>query len=119
MSRYRRTVFLCCPLWLLAWYTGHCQNTHGGLAVPKVPANRLSATLTDLNGTNADTAEIRLLLKLSYIYYWQDQARHHYYGVDSAIFFAQQAKTWSTRINFTEGLTESEFLLCRVLIDRS
>ena len=119
MSRRKRSFLLCFPLWLLAWGTGHCQNTHGGLAVPKVAATRLSATLADLNRTNGDTAEIRLLLRLSRIYYWQDQTRHHYYGVDSAVFFAQQAMSLSSRINFTEGLTESEFLLCRILIDKS
>ena len=107
------------PLWLLGWSTGYCQNTHGGLGVPKVDANMLSATLTDLNGTTDDTSEIRLLLKLSCIYYWQDRTRHHYFGVDSAVFFAQQAMTWSSRINFIEGLTESELLLCRISIDKS
>jgi len=47
------------------------------------------------------------------------QIRHHYYGVDSAIFFAQQTITLSSQVNFTEGLAESEFLLCRILIDKS
>jgi two-component sensor histidine kinase len=119
MARCKKTILLCLPLWLLAWCTGYCQNTRGGLAVPKVAANMLSATLTDLNGTTGDTAGIRLLLRLSCIYYWQDQTRHHYYGVDSAVFFAQQAMTLSSQINFTEGLTESEFLLCRISIDKS
>src|SRR5882762_1223808 len=102
MARCKKSVFLCFPLWLLAWSTGYCQNTRGSLSVPKVAANMLSATLTDLNGTTNDTTETRLLLKLSCIYYWQDQTRHHYYGVDSAVFFAQQAMTLSSQINFTE-----------------
>ena len=119
MPKCKKSFLLCFPLWLLAWCNGYCQNTHGDLGVPRVAANRLSATLTALNGATADTAEIRLLLRLSYIYYWQDQTRHQYYGVDSAVFFAQQAMTLSSRINFTEGLTESEFLLCRISIDKS
>jgi len=119
MSSCKKVFLLCFLLWLLACCTGYCQNTRGGLAVPKVAANRLSATLTDLNGTTADTAEIQVLLRLGYIYYWQDQSRHHYYGIDSAVFFAQQAMTLSSQINFTEGLTESEFLLCRILINKS
>src|ERR1700754_4738883 len=116
MSRCKRSLLLCSSLWLLSWCTGYCQDTHGGLSVPRVAANRLSATLTDLNRTHGDTAGVRLLLRLSYLYYWQEQTSHRYYGVDSAVFFAQQAMSLSSRINFTEGLTESEFVLCRILI---
>ena len=118
MLRYKR-VLLCCLLCLLAWGTGYCQNTHGSRDVPKAPANALSATLTDLNGKATDTAKIRVLLELSYIYYWQDKNKHQYYGVDSAVFFAQQAMTLSSQINFMEGLTESELILCRISIDKS
>jgi two-component sensor histidine kinase len=119
MVEYKKLGLLCLPVWLLAWCTGYSQNTHGGLGVPRVAANMLTPTLAELNGTTNDTAETRLLLRLSCIYYWQDQTRHHYYGVDSAVFFAQQAMTLSSQINLTEGLTESEFLLCRILIDKS
>jgi two-component system, sensor histidine kinase PdtaS len=116
---YKKSFFLVFPFWLLGLCTSQCQNTHGGLGVPIVAANKLSAALTDLNGKTDDTTQIRLLLRLSCIYYWQDQTRHHYYWVDSAVFFAQQAMTLSSRINFIEGLTESEFILCRMSIDKS
>ena len=119
MSGYKKSVFLCFSLWLLAFSTGHGQNTHGGLDVAKIAANTLSATFTDLNRTTSDTAEARLLLKLSCIYYWLDKTRHHYSSVDSAIFFAQQAMALSSRVRFTEGRIESEFILCRIAIDRS
>ena len=78
----------------------------------------LSATLTDLNRTTDDTAEIRLLLKLSRIYYWQDRIRQNFHWVDSAVFFAQQAMSLSARINFIEGLTESELVLCKIAINK-
>src|ERR1700754_787111 len=116
MTRCKRSLLFCFPLWLLTWGSGYCQNTRGSLGIPKVAPSMLPATLADLNHTTDDTTEIRLLIKLSCIYYWQDQTRHHYFGVDSAVFFAQQAMSLSSRINFTEGLTESEFLLCRILI---
>jgi two-component system, sensor histidine kinase PdtaS len=116
---YKKSLFLVLPIWLLGLCAGRCQNTRGGLGVLRVNGNKLSATLTDLNGTTADTAKVRLLLRLSYIYYWQDKIRHQYYGVDSAVFFAQQAMMLSTRIGFTEGLTESEFVLCRISADNS
>ena len=119
MSAYKKSVVFCLPLWVLTWYTGHCQNTHGELNVQKVAVNMLSSTLGDLNHTTDDTTEARILLRLSCIYYWQDKTRHHYYDGDSAIFFAQQAQTLSSHINFTEGLAESEFLLCKISIDRS
>ena len=75
--------------------------------------------MTDLNRATSDTAEVRLLLRLSVIYYWQDRVRHHYYWSDSAVFFAQQAMGLSSRINFREGLTGSKFLLCKISIDKS
>ena len=78
----------------------------------------LSATLADLNRTTDDTAEVRLLLKLSRIYYWQDRMRHNFHWVDSAVFFAQQAMGVSARINFIEGLTESELVLCKIAINK-
>ena len=115
---YIKAFLLCFPVLLLAWYTGHCQNTQGSLDVPKVSADKLSATLADLNRATSDTAEIRLLLRLSCIYYWEEKTTHHN-EADSAVFFAQQAMTLSAQINFTEGLTESEFLLCRIFIDRA
>ena len=115
---YIKAFLLCFPVLLLAWYSGQCQDTHGSLDVPKVAAGRLSATLADLNNTADDTTEIRLLLRLSYIYYWEDKTAHHY-EADSAVFFAQQAMTVSSQINFTEGLTEAEFILCRIFIDRA
>jgi two-component sensor histidine kinase len=88
-----------------------------GLDVPKVAASLLSVTLADLNGTT-DTTEARLLLKLSYIYYWKDKTKHGS-AIDSAILLARQAMDLSSRINYTEGITESEFILCRTMIDRS
>ena len=119
MARYKKSVFLCFPLWLLAFCTGYCQNTRGALDVPKVAVNGLSAALTDLNRAASDTVEIRLLLRLGYIYYWQHKTRPRYYEVDSAVFFAQQAMTLSSQNSFIEGLTESEFLLCRIAIEKS
>jgi two-component system, sensor histidine kinase PdtaS len=118
MSRYKKSVFLCFTIWLLTSYTGQCQHTHGGLGVPKPAVNMLSVTMADLDHTSSDTAEVRLLLQLSRIYYWQDRIRHHYYWVDSAVFFAQQAMGLSSHISFTEGLTEAEFLLCKIAIEK-
>jgi two-component system, sensor histidine kinase PdtaS len=118
MSRYKKSFLLCFSLWLLAYYTGYCQNTHGGLAVPKVVAGMLAPTLTDLTVATADTTKTRLLIRLSCIYYWQENTKHSY-QVDSALFYAEQAMNLSSQINFTEGITESEFLLCRILIDKS
>jgi two-component sensor histidine kinase len=119
MSGYKKLTLLCLPLWLLAHSAGYCQNTRGGFAVPRVAADRLSATVSELNGTTADTTKARLLLRLSCIYYWQGKITQHNYEVDSAVLFAQRAMTLSSQINFIEGLTESEFLLCRISIDKS
>ena len=119
MSSYIKPVFLCFSLGMLAFYAGQCQNTHGSLYVPKIASTMLAATMADLKGASADTAKTRRLLRLSYIYYWQDKIRHHYFDVDSAVFYAQQAMALSSQDNFTEGLTESEFLLCKIRIDRS
>jgi two-component system, sensor histidine kinase PdtaS len=118
MLRYKKSVFLCFTIWLLTSYTGHCERTHGLLDVPKPAENMLSETITELNHATSDTAEVRLLLELSRIYYWQDRIRHHYYWVDSAVFFAQQAMGLSSHIDFTEGLNESKFLLCKIAMDK-
>ena len=119
MSRCKKTFLLCIPLWLLACCAGYCQNTQGSLHIPSVAATGLPATLAELNGATADTAKARLLLRLGYIYYWQDEIRQQYNEVDSAVFFAQRAMALSSQINFIEGLTESEFLLCKIAINKS
>ena len=118
MSRYKKSVLLCFPLWLLLHGSGLCQNTHGNLDVQMVAPNSLSATLTNLSNATVDTTKVRLLLRLSYIYYHHDRARHHN-TVDSALFFAQQAMNLSSGIKFTEGITESELVLCRRLLYQS
>jgi tetratricopeptide (TPR) repeat protein len=119
MSGCKKSFFLCFPLWLLSWGTGYCQKSDVELSVPKFAVNMLPATLTDLSGAADDTTQIRLLLRLSCIYYWQEKFRHDYYGVDSAVFFAQQAMTLSSQVKFTEGLNESEFLMCKISINKS
>ena len=118
MSWYKKSVVLCFPWWLLTCYTGHCQNTHGDIVDLKPDMNMLPATIAGLKHTTSDTAEVRLLLQLSRIYWWQGRIRHRYYGADSALFFAQQAMGLSSHINFVEGLIESEFLLCHILISK-
>ena len=80
--------------------------------------NMLPATIAELKHTTSDTAEVRQLLQLSRIYWWQDRIRHRYYGLDSTIFFAQQAMGLSSHINFVEGLIESELLLCQIEISK-
>lgn len=118
MLWYKKYFLLCFLLWLLGYSAGRCQNTHGRLDVPRVAPNLLPATLADLNSATEDTTKARLLLKLSYIYYFQDRAKHHK-TVDSALFFAQQAMDLSSQIHFTEGVTESEFLMCKRLLYQS
>src|SRR5471030_1758064 len=115
MSKYKKSFPFCFLLWLLLSVTGLCQNTHGRLDVPRVAPNLLSAALTDLNSAAQDTTKARLLLKLSYIYYFQDRAKH-YNTVDSAVFFAQQTMNLSSKIKFTTGIAESELVLCRRLL---
>ncbi|WP_426670474.1 tetratricopeptide repeat-containing sensor histidine kinase [Mucilaginibacter sp. McL0603] len=118
MLWYKKYFLLCFPLWFLAHCTGFCQNTRGGHDVPRVGVNLLSSTLNDLSNASEDTTKTNLLLRLSCIYYWQNKTRYHY-AADSALFFAQQALNLSSKIKFTKGITESEFLLCRTLIDKS
>jgi two-component sensor histidine kinase len=116
MLSCKRYCLLYVSFWLLFSATGHCQNTHGGLVVPGVSPNLVPATLSDLNKATVDTAKVRLLLKLSYLYYYKGRHRKN---VDSLEFFARQAMTLSRRINFVQGITESEFVLCKEMIDRS
>ena len=116
MLRYKKCFLLCFPLWLLLSMTGLCQNTHGRLYIPMVAPSLLSPTFTDLKNATADSAKAKLLLKLSYIYFFK--ARRHD-EVDSAEFFAKQAMFLSLRINFAGGITDSEFVLFKRLIDKS
>ena len=118
MFRVKKSFLLYFSLWLLCCGNGYCQNTRGGLDVPRISANMLASTLNDLDGTTSDTAKTRLLLQLSCIYYGLEHAGHQY-TVDSAQFYAELAMNLSSQINYTKGLTESQFLLCHMFIGRS
>jgi two-component system, sensor histidine kinase PdtaS len=118
MFRVKKTFLLCFSICLLSCGNGYCQNTHGGLDIPRIDAYMVAPVLNDLDDTSVDTTKTNLLLKLSCIYYWQDKKKHQI-GVDSAQFYAELAMNLSSQINYAKGLTESEFLLCHMLIDKS
>lgn len=94
------------------WATA--QPTMSHLHVERYPYTSLPSFLRQLETAGEDTAKVRLLLKISSIYHWNDSRG----SADSSILFARAAETLSNSLRFTEGRVAATFIQCKSLLEK-
>lgn len=108
-----KAIFLAGILIVLSHWAA-AQPTMGHLHVERYPYLSLPLYLNQLETAKEDTARVRLLLKISSIYHWNDSR-----GLaDSSILFARTAEKLSNSLQFTEGRIEATFIQCKSLLQK-
>jgi two-component sensor histidine kinase len=86
------------------------------LGLPKYTETDINALKHKLLSAKADTNRVWLLHKIGVVYWYRRSATYN--DLDSCVYFANQARETSRRLNFKAGFDESSFLLCRTYVEQ-
>ncbi|MFD2146093.1 tetratricopeptide repeat protein [Mucilaginibacter antarcticus] len=91
------------------------QNTPVSMAVKNEGDIPVSQVLFKIGQSKADSNRVNLYLELSHLYWHQKESKTHY--IDSCLIFAKTARDLSYKLNFLNGINESQFLVCRISVE--
>ena len=73
--------------------------------------------LKTINTTKDDTSKVRLLIRISHVFWRGKTSTNHW--LDSVFIIAGKARILSQKLHFSSGYTESSYIICRYFLEKN